>query len=186
MTTIYLDPAQVPAHLKGGYTGKKFAAVITDEVHIHAQDGTWSGGSRTDYCALDLSTGRRAALSDASSAPWDSNRKDQQIKLKSGFAVVKHVMFCGKDLGLTFYLLPTDAAPLLPPPAEELTETELQVLAIIRGLKSGYRADQYQRKGISPAEVEAIKARLIKGEYLNKAGAITPKGRNAAGDRRPY
>ena len=95
-------------------------------------------------------------------------------------------MFCGKDLGLTFYLLPTDAAPLLPPPSEELTETELVILAIIRGLKSGYRAEEYRRKGISEGELEAYKAGLIKRGYLNAAGAITTKGKNAAGDRRPY
>lgn len=185
MTTIYLDPAQVPAHLKAGYTGKKFQAELVEAVTVPADSGLWSGGSRDTYFALDLSNGQRGLVSDIFSAPWD-NRQDKKIPLKSGFAVVKHKTFQGTDLGLTFYMLPTDAAPLLPPPAEELTETELTVLAIIRGLKSGYRADQYQRKGISPAEVEAIKARLIKGEYLNKAGAITPKGRNAAGDRRPY
>jgi len=185
MEQIYLDPAQVPAHLRGGYTGKKFKAELVETVTVPAEAGLWSGGSRDVYFALDLSTGERKSVTDTFSAPWD-NRQSQKIALKSGFAVVRRQTFQGVDLGLTFYLLPSDAAPLLPPPAEELTETELTVLAIIRGLKSGYRAEEYRRKGISEAEVEAIKAGLIRREYLNKAGAITTKGRNAAGDRRPY
>jgi hypothetical protein len=183
---IYLEPNQIPAHLRAGYTGKKFKAELVDTVTIYAEAGTWSGGSRDLYFALDLTTGEKKSVTDTFSAPWDNNRKEQKITLKSGFAVVRRQTFQGVDLGLTFYLLPSDAAPLLPPPSEELTETELTVLAIIRGLKSSYRADEYRRKGISEAEAEAIKAGLIRREYLNKAGAITTKGKNAAGDRRPY
>lgn len=183
---IYLEPNQIPAHILGGYRGKQLRAELVESVTIEAHEGNWNGGSRNVFYALDLATGRRASVTDTFSAPWSPDRKAQTIALKSGFAIVKEITFQGRDLGLTFFMLPSDAAPLLPPPAEELTETELTVLAIIRGLKSGYRADEYRRKGISEAEVEAIKAGLIRREYLNKAGAITTKGKNAAGDRRPY
>lgn len=179
MEPIYLNSDQVPAHLKGEYAGKKFKAELVDQITIPAEAGLWSGGSRDIYFALDLSTGERKSVTDTFSAPWDKERQSQKIALKSGFAVVRRSTFQGVDLGLTFYLLPSDAAPLLPPPAADLTETEKKVLAIIAGLKSGYRADEYRRKGISESEVEAIKSAMTKRGFLNKAGAITPSGRNA-------
>lgn len=186
MQTIYLEPSQVPAHLKGGYTGKMFRAEVTETVTIPAQSGTWSGGSRETYQAIELATGKSIAASDNVSAPWDNTRSDRTIALRSGFAIVKSTMFCGKDLGLTFFVHPSDAVQLLPASDDEITPTERKVLAIIGGLKSGYRADYYRRAGIKDAELEAIKASLINRGYLNKAGAITTKGRNARGNEQPY
>ena len=183
---IYLEPSQVPAHLKGGYNGKMFRAEVTESVTIHAQSGTWSGGSRETYHAIDLATGKTAPASDNASAPWDKDRKNQTITLRSGFAIVKAIMFKGKDLGLTFYVHPSDAVKLLPASDDEITPTERKVLAIIGGLKSSYRKEYFARAGIGDAELEAIKTGLIKRGYLLKNGAITPKGRNARGDERPY
>lgn len=186
MNTIYLEPAQVPAHLKSGYTGKTFRAQICETVTIPAQSGTWSGGSRETYQAIDLATGKSIAASDNTSAPWDNIRADRTVALRSGFAIVKATIFCGKDLGLTFFVHPNDAVKLLPPSDDEITDTERKVLAIIGGIKSGYRADYYRKAQISDAELEAIKASLIKRGYLTKIGAITPKGRNARGNAQPY
>lgn len=179
MQTIYLEPSQVPAHLKGGYTGKTFRAEVTETVTIPAEAGLWSGGSRETYQAIELATGRSIAASDNVSAPWDKERKDQRIALRSGFAVVKSTMFCGKDLGLTFFVHPADAVKLLPPTDDEITPTERKVLGIIHCYKSSYRAEYYRRAGIKSAEVEAIKTGLYKRGYLTKSGAITPKGSNA-------
>ena len=95
-------------------------------------------------------------------------------------------MFQGKDLGLMFYVHPDDAIKILPASTDELTDTEKKVLAVIRGLKSSYRADQFNRIGIKSPELEAIKASLAKRDYLNKAGAITVKGRNASSGVNPY
>ena len=186
MQTVYLEPSQVPAHLKGGYSGKTFRAQVCESVTIPAQSGTWSGGSRDTYQAIELATGRAAVASDNVSAPWDKERKDVTIALRSGFAVVKFTMFQGKDLGLTFFVHPDDAVKLLPASDDEVTPTERKVLAIIGGIKSGYRADYYRRAGITDGELEAIKAELCKRGYLNKAGAITTKGRNARGNEQPY
>ena len=186
MQTIYLEPNQVPAHLKRGYTGKTFRAEVTERVTVPSYAGLWSSGSRDTYEAIELATGRAVPASDNMSAPWDKTRADRQIELKSGLAVVKHTMFQGKDLGLTYFVHPSDAVALLPPTDDEVTPTERKVLAIIGGIKSGYRADYFRKAGISDAELEAIKVSLIKRDYLNKAGAITTKGRNARGDERPY
>jgi hypothetical protein len=186
MQTIYLEPSQVPAHLKAGYNGKTFRAVVTDSLTIPSQAGTWSGGSRDTYQAIDLSTGRAINASDNMSAPWSDTRTDKTVTLRSGFAVVKHTLFSGRDLGLTFYIHPDNAAQLLPPSDDEITPTERKVLAIIGKLKSSYRKEYFNRAGIKEPELEAIKASLIKRGYLTKIGAITPKGRNARGNETPY
>ena len=186
MQTIFLEPSQVPAHLKAGYNGKTFRAVVTDSLTIPSQAGTWSGGSRETYSAIELATGKAVSASDNASAPWSETRADKTVTLRSGFAVVKSIMFQGKDLGLTFYVHPDDAVKLLPPSDDEITPTERKALAIIGKLKSSYRKEYFNRAGIKETELEAIKAGLIKRGYLTKIGAITPKGRNASRDESPY
>lgn len=177
---LYLEKNQVPASLRGSYSGSKFRAEPCETVVIPSDAGLWDGGSRTVFTAIELNSGRVVALPGQQSAPWDANRIERKVELKPGFAIVAHRMFRGNDLGLTFYVHPLDVAALLPTDTSaDLTETEKTVLAIIRSRKSAYRDDEYRRKGISVAEAEAIKARLIKDGYLNKAGAITVKGRNA-------
>jgi len=108
MNAIYLDPNMIPAQLRGGYSGKKFKAVVCTEVTIRADAGLWSGGSRDTFRFVQLSTGDAIAASDNMSAPWDASRKDQHITLKPGFAVVEHSLFSGKDMGLTFYVHPDE------------------------------------------------------------------------------
>jgi hypothetical protein len=184
---MHLEPNQVPAHLKSGYNGKRFQAEPAESVTIPSYAGLWDGGSRTTYSAIELATGRTVPVSDNMSAPWSDKRQDVTVPLKSGFAIVKHSIFCGKDMGLTFLVHPSDIVKLIPEqPKDDLSATELKVLAIIRGLKSSYRANQYARQGISEGEVEAIKGKLTRLGYTNKAGAITVAGRNRSEGVRPY
>ena len=184
---MHLEPNQVPAHLKSGYTGKRFQAEPAESVTIPSYAGLWDGGSRTTYSAIELATGRAVPVSDNMSAPWDMTRQDKIVPLRAGFAIVKHSIFCGNDMGLTFFVHPSDIAKLIPEqPKDDLSPTELKVLAIIRGLKSSYRANEYARQGISEGEVEAIKGKLTRAGYINKAGAITVTGRNRCEGVRPY
>lgn len=185
MNTVHLEPNQVPNHLKRNYTGKAFKAEIVESVTIPAEAGLWYDGCRDTYSAIELATGNAIAASDNVSAPWD-DRKSQKIALTSGFAIVRHSIFAGKDMGLTFYVHPSDAVALLPANNSDLNDTEKRFLAIVRGIKSSYRADYYRRMNLSQAEVETIKASLISRDYLNKAGAITVKGRNACENVNPY
>ena len=128
-------------------------------------------------------------------APWDNSRQDYRFALEPDLAVVRHTIFRGKDLGLTFYVHPAAIAKLLPAPSEELDAIAKMVLTATRSYKSSYMGrDRYQmakegsqyeraRKGEAfPTREawEAAKAALIASGYLNKAGAITVKGRNAA------
>lgn len=176
---MHLEAKQVPSYLKQGYTGQRFQAEAAEAVYIPSDAGLWSGGSRTTYSAIELATGRAAAVSDNMSSPWSQDRQDRTVPLRAGFAIVKHSIFSGKDMGLVFYVHPSDITKLLPETkTDDLSAVELKALAIIRGIKSSYRADYYARAGISAGEVEAIKAKLCKLSYLNKAGAITVAGRN--------
>lgn len=190
---IWLDPKDVPNHLKGSYRGKRFRACICDTVTIYAQDGIWGGGSRDTKRAIRLDTGESIPLSNNMSAPWDSSRQDRVINLVPNMAVVEHTIFQGKDLGLTFYLLPESAARLLPAPVEGLSDLEKTVLEATCAYKSNYNGQSrydmamrdarygYNKKLVpmTPDQWEATKQTLIGKGLLNKAGAVTVAGRNA-------
>ena len=190
MNTIYLDPALVPSSLRGSYSGKKFKAVVCETMTIPACAGLWEGGSRDVYTAIDPSSGRKVRVS-SDAAPWDRSRGDNKVTLSPEFLVVKHSMFQGKDLGLTFYVHPAIAAKMLPAPVE-LTDYEKLVLSATASYKSSYGGrDRYQmarddnRGNLFPTrdEWERCKTSLVAKGLLNKAGAITVAGRNAVPSR---
>lgn len=198
MTTIYLEPNQVPRHLAAGYSGKMFRAEITESMTIPADAGLWDGGSRNTYHAIRLADGASVPAADHSAAPWD-DRRDNRITIRPGFAIVQRCMSQGKDLGLTFYLHPADAAPMLPKPEQELSRCESIVLKYTAERKSSYGGrDRYQMYRddaryesdsggkYTREQWEGAKAALIEAGYLNKAGAITTKGRNAHAQKRGY
>jgi hypothetical protein len=128
-------------------------------------------------------------------APWSPGRGDRVVELLPSIVVVEHSMFCGQDMGLTFYVHPDNAAKLLPVPRADLTPLERMVLYASGAFKSSYGGrdryemarDDYHCERLlagmpypSRAEWDNAKAALIAGGFLNKAGAITPAGRNAA------
>ena len=194
--TIYLEPSQVPAAIRGAYTGKQYRAVICDSVFIPSDAGTWSGGSRTLYSAIHLSTGESRPECDSYAAPWDSSRKDQRVQLKPEFAIISHSIFCGKDMGLTIYIHPINAAQLLPAPIE-LNQLERAVLKYTKEKKSSYMGQDrfdmllsdlkynFKREELNLDPIPTrndwnlAKDSLINKGLLNARGAITTKGKNA-------
>ena len=176
----HLNRKDIPAYLLGHYEGNKLKAEPCTSVTIQSDAGLWSGGSRERYIAVELISGKMIALPDQDSAPWDSNRTTREIPLKPGFAILRTSVFCGKNMGLTYYIHPDDIVKLVPKNTDsELCAVEKRVLRIIDGYKSFARNDEFRRAGIELGEADAIKARLISLGLLNKAGAITVKGRNA-------
>jgi hypothetical protein len=176
---MYLERNQVPEHLRRSYTGAKFQAEARDFVTVPFEAGLWSGGSRDSYTAIELSTGKALPMPGQDLAPWDKERQSYKVELKPGFSIVRHSMFQGTDLGLTFYVHSSDIAALIPQDSgAELSDLELYFLAVVRGIKSSYRVDYYRRKGMTEAQIDAFKAKLCELGYLNKAGAITVKGKN--------
>lgn len=192
-TEIHLRPDQVPAHLKGPYTGRKFQLVVTETVTIPADAGLWQDGSRERYLGMDLATGDRAIGGFNRASPWDTSRRDTTVTIPPGRAVVRETILRGKDMGLTFYITPADATPLLSAPVE-LTEHERAVLKATAEFKSSYGGQsryEMARDRASwntaapafptPAEWDAAKGALAERKLLTRAGAITPAGRNAIG-----
>jgi hypothetical protein len=190
LNAIHLDPKLVPSSLRGSYSGKKFKAVVCESVTIPADAGLWSDGTRELYTAIHFESGRLADLPGQTNAPW-AYRADQGFILNPGIAIVKHSIFCGSDMGLTFYVHPQNAAALLPAPSAELSEHEKIVLDATCSLKSSYGGrDRYQlaccaypnsdqKPLISRTEYSAAKDSLRVKGLLNKAGAVTVAGRNA-------
>lgn len=199
MNTIHLDPAMVPTSMRGDYRGKQFKAVVCTETTIPADAGLWSGGSRDHYSAIDFANGTTRAIPGQQSSPWNEARRDVSVKIEPGFVLVCHSMFCGKDMGLTFYVHPDNATKLLPAPVAELTAHEKLVLQATCSFKASYGGmDRYEMmagevryagtKHVQPPfptrpEWDAAKQSLIGKGLLNKAGAVTVAGRNARPSR---
>jgi len=104
-------------------------------------------------------------------------------------------MFCGKDMGLTYYIHPSDVTPLLPKETVSLTLEQRQVLYVHSALKSFARKDELQRneafgmKRYGPfdtANYERVKAELVALGMLQANGAVTIKGKNARGNSFNY
>lgn len=176
---VHLEPKDVPAHLRAGYTGKKFQARVSETYTIPGDVGLWSGGSRTSLHWVRLADGKVVDQPGQDSSPFVRDFQDKTVAIQPGFAAVEHVLFCGKDLGLRFYVHPSDAAALLPPPAPELDPIEKAVLEVTCAYKSGYRKEEYRRLGLADAQVERAKASLVGKGMLTKTGAVTVAGRNA-------
>ena len=194
----HLDPKQVPANLRADYKGRHLKAVVCVQMSMPIDAGLWSGGSRDTYDVVRLADG--AAISDPAhkTGPFvDSGRRARIIQLEPGICVRHHSIFCGKDHGLTFYLHPDNVSGLLPP-TDDLSDNERIVLTATRMYKSSYNGrDRYDMAsdgarydhnirncaGVSPFMSRQVwndtKALLIERGMLNKAGAITTKGRNA-------
>ena len=188
MTTIYLEPNQVPAFLRGAYKGKQFSAQVCTEIEIDNHAGYWDGGSRTTFEVV-RHDGKRLSLCDTSQHPLFKRPGETSYKMVPGFVIVEHSIFCGRDMGLRFHVHPDDVVKMLPNMTQEesLSRDAKIVLYATGAFKSSYggisnyRYHEARREtGISLERWEAAKAGLIEAGYLNKAGAITTKGKNAS------
>ena len=184
--SIHLEPAQVPRHIRIGYTGRKYQAQVTDSVTLH--DTSCGGGTKSSYTCIELTTGQAKPMP-GNPAPYQfgGNMEGKTVPIPAGFAVVEHHIFCGKDMGLTYYLNSADAQSLLPAP-DLLTMAEQIVLAATRTYKNTYggrtniRYHEASREtGIEEHDWETAKKVLISRKLLNKAGSITVAGKNAIG-----
>lgn len=177
--TIHLELGQVPATLKGGYSGKKFKAIVTESIRVPIDAGLWSGGSRDTYSFVELATGRSVPSPAQSSAPWSGERQEFDSPLPVGIVMVEHSIFCGKDMGLTFYVHPQNSGKFLPPPAV-LSDHEKLVLEATRSLKASYAGkDRYENAkpygAMSESERDERLARVqgildTKGDVKLKSG----------------
>jgi len=167
-----------------GYTGRKYRVEVVEEIQL--LNNAWSGGSRSSYVGVDLTTGKvLSPHNNEYSNPFTGQLgREPIVKLSANQAIVKHSYFCGKDAGITIYLHPNNIAKLIPS-SEEIGKNEEIVLACTRSYKNTYAGETNLRfkeanrqHGISQAEWDTAKASLIVKKLLSKNGAITNDGRN--------
>lgn len=202
MQTIHVkreDVAPLIGATFPGYQGRKLKVIAATRVEFN--DLNWSGGSRSQYRACEL-TGKALGGMDAynQAAPWNNPAEGQIIDLPRGACVVKQTIFRGHDTGLTFYIHPDDMPDRLMPKAD-LAPIERMVLIYTKTRKASYGGkDRYDmakndaslgfsetgecgfksEEGFpSREDWNAAKDALIARGLLNKRGAITNEGRNA-------
>lgn len=188
MSKRFLTPAEVPAVLLRAfpdYRGRTFAAVVGATVTL---DGAfWSGGSRSTYLGLELATGRVATAAAAATNPPQFGGLPQTavVELAQGWAVVEHIIHCGKDHGLVFHVRPDCVAALLPAPAVvELSPAALVVLYVTCSLKAHARRSEAAHHGVNGGAYDSALAELKALGYVDPRGAATVAGRNV-GAREP-
>lgn len=169
-----------------GYTGRKFKLEPKSEVGISGIDCMWSGGSRATWYAISFPD---FAVADPSPpCTFPNPPVNHTVALAPGAGIlVRHSIFCGKDSGLTIYVHPDGLAKMLPAASGSApSQAELIVLVATAGLKPSHAGisncrfhEAHERTGISLEQWEAAKASCIAKGLLNRAGAITPAGRNA-------
>lgn len=160
------------------YNGKKWK--ITPKESVDVTYGNYSsGGTRYDYVLLNINNDEMLEV------PTQHPYFDRQITgadnvpLGNGVICVIHKHFCGKDMGLELLLHPNDMTKYLPPPVD-LDANEVWLLRATQSWISSYRKERVQAYfNNDQSVIETVKQSLITKGLLNKAGAITPAGRNA-------
>lgn len=96
------------------YRGRKYAV----EARSYPLDVSsyWSGGSRSYFVMVDLSTMRTIPIPENGSGYVRSFVPEgaKGVDIKPGYAIVEHVWFCGKDFGLRIHIHPDNLPKFLP------------------------------------------------------------------------
>ena len=159
------------------YRGTKIAIGTAESYQPH---NYWSGGSKTYAVAYNLDTGVVSPLDRATENPMHG-AAHVSVPLPAGVAIVEHVIFGGKDLGIRIIANPGTIAPLLPAP-NTLTERQLTILATVRSYISSYRREVFTKNDVTQEE----KNELQRLGFLTKQGGLTMDGKNAASIARAW
>jgi len=195
MNYIHVERNDVPSILiPDFYTGRKFKIAVTGNFQIPFDHGAWNGGSRDTFRVVNMTTGESVSLDDTESGmlAMRDPKADRSFTMVPNYAIVRHTIFQGKDVGITIYVHPDSINAIRLPETVHFSEIERIVLIAARSLKSSHNGRdrfvmacntlRYREGATIPTRVqwEAAKASLIDGGYLNKRGAITTKGKNHA------
>jgi hypothetical protein len=191
MKTTYLSGTEPGVKELGqavGYTGRKYAFKAVEEVQVKST--YWDGGSRSTWTAVKLSTRQVVPLPKFDPPQFGGPQSIPPIPLEQDMAIIEHSIFCGKDMGLTIYIHPSDS-PQMITETDSATDDEKIVLEFTAALKNTYggrtniRLGEARRQyGITLERWEAAQGTLKERKLLTKVGSITPSGRNI--DTSPY
>ena len=188
MTTTYLEPqsplAQSIQQLTH-YTGKRYRLSTVPPNTPMSYHAYWDGGSRTTYTFVNLDTWTTAPLPEGANNPFNAVAHGTYT-LPWNVGVLEHHIVRGQDMGLELRVRDDNATQMLPETPDTLTAHERIVLEYTASLKSSYGgiknfrwSEANRRTGITLPAWNTAKTALIASGHLNKAGAITIKGRNA-------
>jgi len=92
---------------------KQQAYLIVCE-RVTLSDTYWDGGSRSEYAAVNLTTGRHAGAPQYAPPQFGGPRTAPEVDLPAGVAIVRTGTFCGKPATAAVYVNPANMAKLLP------------------------------------------------------------------------
>lgn len=89
------------------YRGRTYR--VCPATRVRLDNLNWCGGSRSQYRACTLA-GESVGSADKwnTVAPWVNKAEGAEFELPQGAVMVEHQIFCGKDMGLRFYIRPED------------------------------------------------------------------------------
>ena len=93
---------------------RKKSAFLSAATDVTLSGTYWDGGSRNEYAAIDLATGRNAGAPQYDPPQFGGPRTDPRVQLPVGVAIVRAGTFCGKPATAHVYLHPDNVARLLP------------------------------------------------------------------------
>jgi hypothetical protein len=93
-----------------GYRGRTYRVEIRERVSL--SNAYWGGGTRSEYVAVNLSTGEIMSADRAIRNPFRCP-SSPQVELPPNVVIVEHAIFCGKDCGLIFHVRPDNVPPAL-------------------------------------------------------------------------
>ena len=148
----------------GGDGYQEFAVILNLETgHSETLEGSWGGAN-----------------------PWSPRNQvdldDRQHAIPMNGAVIKGTRGGGRPVYAVLYVNPNNMATLLPAPVD-LTPQEDWALAIISGLKPGYRGESFERRDLgaynaqNPVLISLVKKGLVKA--TGSGIQITTEGKNA-------
>lgn len=73
----------------------------------------WSGGSRSEYSAVNLHNGQSVSPNMSQEHPWFNPFEGKEVSVPEGVAIVEHGHFCGKPMTIKIYVNPANMPKLL-------------------------------------------------------------------------
>lgn len=182
--TNHPDVKKIALSAFPSYTGRKFRVSVQESPM--SVKSYWDGGTRSYYTFVRLDNAKAGPAVPVQHPFFDKQIEGaDKVQLVPGLACVEHVIFCGKDLGVTIHIHP-DNAPRFLPPKTDLTENERIVLKYTGSYKNTYAGETnirakyaYREKGMLPEVWFETQKALIAKKLLTKAGALNNAGRNA-------
>ena len=164
-----------------GFSKRQVKITPAEEVPLTGMN--WSGGYKTDYVAVNLSSGDSADFPDPE---WNELYQLRTVKMRAGIAIIAY-QWAGLSKFVEVYLHSSNITPQIEG-AVDLTANQLALLFCTRAYKNTYggrtdiRREEAGRAGyrLSPEEWAKEQSVLHEMGYLDKRGSLTTKGKNAA------